>query len=312
MRLILMALGLVLALAIPGAAMAKSHSHHHRKALPAHCKAGYIQSNKTKTVRRHGHKVKQKRCVPKTVVPASTVVGIPGPQGPQGPVGPQGPSGTDGNNGVGVPGVTGPAGDVGPQGPVGATGSQGSQGPQGATGPQGPVGPSGALPPNFNYTNSSVRMTSAGIQFGPYKDAGVSGGSVYYSGLNGLTLADITSLGYTFSYSTSNNAALGAPYFRVFLNGDNDDVVYDPTECATVNPPENTSTTVDVMQATKLRYDDDPCGANYTPLTWDQIVAAHGSDVVSGIYVTQGFAGGLNATAFLTGLTANQTFSFGS
>jgi hypothetical protein len=47
--------------------------------------------------------------------------------------------------------------------------------------------------------------------------------------------------------------------------------------------------------------------------TWASILTAHGSDIVSGIYVTTGFTGGMDLTALLRSLSVNgQAFTFGS
>lgn len=77
--------------------------------------------------------------------------GPTGPQGPTGltgPTGPQGPKGDTGDTGPtgpqGPTGLTGPTGPTGPQGPIGLTGPTG---PTGATGPQGPAGPTGPQGP---------------------------------------------------------------------------------------------------------------------------------------------------------------------
>jgi hypothetical protein len=63
-----------------------------------------------------------------------------------------------------------------------------------------------------------------------------------------------------------------------------------------------------------VRYDDDSCdGVLPDQQPWSNVVAAHGSDVISGIYVTTGFTGGSNLTALLRGLNVNgHQFTFGS
>ena len=87
----------------------------------------------------------------------------------------------------------------------------------------------------------------------------------------------------------------------------------DPSVCAQKKVPEGDSTTGNMMTATTLRYDDDACGANYTPKTWQAIVADHGSYKITAIKVSTGFTGGTDLTAFLTKLAADhKTFSFGS
>jgi hypothetical protein len=163
----------------------------------------------------------------------------------------------------------------------------------------------------FAATNSSVTKTPDGVHFGVYDDAGTTGGSLFYSGANGLTLSQITALGYTYQYNTSDDNRLGAPYLRIFLNGDTSDVIFDPTLCATVTPTENEDHAVNVVAST-VRYNDDGCdGVAPDNQPWADVVAAHGTDVVSGIYITQGFSGGLDASALVRNLTVNaDTFAF--
>ena len=238
--------------------------------------------------------------------------GLAGAEGDTGAAGPQGPAGQKGDSGA-----------AGPQGPKGDTGAAGPQGPKGDTGDRGPAGPAGSdggwFPRGFFITNKSVGLTASGADFGPYSDGGAAGGSLLYTGMNGKKLSQITALAYTFRYITSNDAAIGAPYLRVFLNEDDADasndgvVLLDATECATASPPEDEAITLDMVTATKLRYNDDACGASYDPQTWTEILAAHGDDVISGIYVTTGFSGGQGLHAWVTDLKVNgDQFHFGA
>jgi hypothetical protein len=220
---------------------------------------------------------------------------VPGPKGDKGDMGAQGPQG--------IPGTAAAKGDPGPQGPAG---------PKGDKGDKGDTGPSGLMPADFAFSNTSARLTEAGVQFGRYGDGGAEGGSVRYDGLNGKKLSDITALSYTVSYDTSDNKPIATPYLRVFLNDDTKDVIFDATKCATASPAENTPLTFNVI-AGEVRYDDDSCdGVPPDQQPWAAVVAAHGNDVISGIYVTTGFTGGKDVYATLTGLTVNaETFHFG-
>jgi len=216
---------------------------------------------------------------------------------------------------AGVPGPAGAKGTTGANGANGANGAQGVAGPTGATGvtgPQGPAGHNGGLPDGVFVTNKSVGLTASGVVFGPYADGGANGGSIYYSGANGLKLRDLTKLAYTFKYASDNHSAIGAPYLRVFLNDDNDDVAFDATKCATTVPAEDTSLTYNAV-AGDVRYDDDSCdGVAPDQQPWADVIAAHGDDVVSGVYVTTGFTGGTNLRATVTNLTVNeQDLTFG-
>jgi hypothetical protein len=102
---------------------------------------------------------------------------------------------------------------------------------------------------------------------------------------------------------------------RVFLdaNGDgiaDDDVIFDPTLCATVTPPENIDNVVDVTTQT-VRFNDDSCSGPATQQPFAAVKAAHANETIVGIFVTQGDAGGLDASAYLRNLTVNaNTFAF--
>jgi hypothetical protein len=200
----------------------------------------------------------------------------------------------------------------GNRGPRGATGAQGAQGPKGDTGPQGPPGPPlQHLSGDFSGTNASVATSLDGVQFGPYTDGGNWGGSVRYDGADGKTLSQITQLSYNVMYSAADTAPIGEAYLRIFLNNDSHDVIFDPTKCATVVPDKNVFHTFEVVGSDSVRYDDDSCTSG--DQTWADVVAAHGSDVISGIYVTTGFTGGTDLTALLRSLSVNgKAFTFGS
>ena len=77
--------------------------------------------------------------------------------------------------------------DTGPAGPS----VQGSAPQKGDTCPQGPAGVDGAwFPKGFWITNKSVGLTRSGADFGPYADAGSTGGSLLYTGFNGQKLKE--------------------------------------------------------------------------------------------------------------------------
>lgn len=216
----------------------------------------------------------------------------------------------------GETGTAGPQGRAGAQGPKGDPGATGAKGDPGATGAKGDKGAPAPgllrLTGDFSGRNASVATSLDGVQFGPYSDGGAWGGSVRYDGANGLTLANITQLSYSAMYSAADAAPIGAPYLRIFLNGDNDDVIFDATQCAMTVPAKNVFNTFEVTTG-DVRYDDDSCdGVPPDQQSWSDVVAAHGSDVISGIYVTTGFTGGADLTALLRSLSVNgHSFVFG-
>jgi hypothetical protein len=205
-------------------------------------------------------------------------------------------------------GHNGAKGDRGPAGPKGDTGSQGPQGPAGK-----PATTLQRLAGDFSGTNASVATSLDGVQFGPYSNGGAWGGSVRYVGANGLKLDQIKQLSYNVMYSAADEAKIGAPYLRIFLNDGDHDVVFDATQCATTAPDKNAFHNFEVV-GKDVRYDDDSCdGVAPDQQRWSDVVADHGSEVISGIYVTTGFTGGSDLTAVLRGLSVNgHQFTFGS
>ena len=165
---------------------------------------------------------------------------------------------------------------------------------------------------DFAGSNASVATSLDGVTFGPYSNGGNWGGSVVYHGADGHTLASLTQLSYTVDHSSANDSPIAAPYLRIFLDGGTHDVIFDPTKCATTVPPEDEFNTFEVTTG-DVRYDDDSCdGVPPDQQPWSTVVAAHGSEVISGIYVTTGFTGGTDLTAILRSLSVNgEPFVFG-
>jgi hypothetical protein len=212
----------------------------------------------------------------------------------------------------GATGAQGAKGDTGAQGAKGETGAQGAKGDTGDTGAQGP-----ALPADFSVSNTGstdthvpVTLTQDGLKFGPFTDGGAEGASVRYDGLNGQTLSDIAKLVYTAKYSTDNDVDVAVPYLRVFLADDTHDVIFSPNTQPTKITSEDAFHTWDVLAGT-VRYDDDEDAG--PEMTWDDLVAAHGDDPISGIKVSAGFSAGHNLRAFVSDLQVNDgSFHLGS
>jgi hypothetical protein len=195
------------------------------------------------------------------------------------------------------------AGPAGPQGPVGPPGPQGPTGPAGPAGPQGPRGADGILtvtaPSNgFSVTNNSVKFTDTGVKYGPYTDSSNEGGSLVFTGLKGLTLNDIAELTYSAGYHGDQNG--NQPYLRIFIdkNGDgfnydspgpdDHDVIFSPS--TQPNHPANAAGRLGKYEVVKgtARYDDDP--GNNADVSWEDILAAHGTERIDSIRISAGFA----------------------
>jgi hypothetical protein len=211
-------------------------------------------------------------------------------------------------------------------GPKGDPGDKGQAGPVGGVGNPGPSGPPGDdaltriqnLPgPGFDATNDSCSLIPDGVECGPYPDGGAAGGSLYYDGLNGATLADVEQLAYEVRYqATGDTGGVGVPYLRVFLEGDTHDAIFSPN---TQPPDSDTAEGVFHRYAATdglWRYDDDGgaggvYGVNGAP--YSTLVGDHGSETVSGIYITTGFSAGADLRSLLRAFEANnERFVFGS
>src|SRR3954452_3758460 len=173
---------------------------------------------------------------------------------------------------------------------------------------------------NFAASNSTVIKTPDGVHFGTYADSGCPnpaencighGGTLEYFGASGLTLSQITSLGYTFNYRSANEPGLftAAPYLRVFFT-DGTFVIYDPSRCAQNDVDQATDVAVDVVDDT-VRYNDDGCNSLANQQPWADVVSAHPDEVVTEIDITQGFTVGNDTSAMVRNLTVNgTTFAF--
>ena len=136
-----------------------------------------------------------------------------------------------------------------------------------------------------------------------------------YDGANGLTLGAIGQLSFMIKHSSLNDAPNASPYLRIFTNNGAHDVIFDATSCLTVVPLEDVFRTYEVTDGTdeQIRYDDDACAGPPDGLDWAETQAAHASEIISGIFVTTGFTGGVPLAAILRSLSVNGSeFVFGS
>jgi hypothetical protein len=163
----------------------------------------------------------------------------------------------------------------------------------------------------FKATNDSVSMTPDGVEFGPYADGGAQGGSIQFNGMNGMKLSDVKNLVYYMRYtSTGDSGGVGVPYLRVFLNGDTADAIFSPN---TQSPdPDIAEGPFHEWVATSgsWRYSDDAGEGPDVP--FHQLVADHGGDTISGIFISTGFSNGANLSSLLRWMQINGvTYTFG-
>lgn len=211
----------------------------------------------------------------------------------------------------------------GSDGAAGANGKAGASGAPGAAGANGENGGRGdgqtvvdASTPGVSFSNPSVNLTGDGVTFGPYADGGAEGGTVRVDIGPGHTLADLAHVTYTARFdATADNG--DAPYFRVFIDNDQDgtvdhDVVFSPSTqpgaCYGPSPIVGAGSQCasrgrmieyHVDQGT-VRYDDDP---GSTPdVSWATVVNQHGTDKVMFLLVSSGFSLGATTGAVLNSL----------
>lgn len=196
------------------------------------------------------------------------------------------------------------------------------RGAAGPAGPQGPAGPSGSgetvvsvlgSTQPWDSTSASVTLTPDGVEFGPYADAGATGGSVCFKGMNGQPLSSIRSISYYVRYrgtgvngdNSGSTQGYAAPYLRLFLAADKH-VIFSPN---TQSPdPDLTEGDFNEYVVTQggVRYDDD--GGNNPDVPWATVKAAHASEnIADDICITQGFSAGDNADALLRWVEINGT-----
>jgi hypothetical protein len=166
----------------------------------------------------------------------------------------------------------------------------------------------------FSATNNSVSLTADGVEFGPYADGGGAGGSVFFDGLNGEPVSSVSSLVYYARYtSQADTAGVGAPYLRIFTENDANSWIFSPN---TQTPdPDVAEGPFHEWVATSgtWRYDDD-AGAG-PESSFADLVAQHGDETISGIYVTTGFSAGSDLSSLLRWMDVNgerYTFAAGA
>ena len=204
----------------------------------------------------------------------------------------------------------------------GAAVATGAQGPQGRQGPAGPAGPQGAqgspgrdavrvvTAPGGGFTASNPlgHFSAKGFSFGPFTDSGDQGASLIYRGadIQGMELRDIAELTYSAGFNGTSN---DPPFLRVFLDNNGDGFTGGPDDhdvaFVPFSQPGGTAGTAgrlieyDVTEG-ELRYDDDP--GSLPEQTWDQVLAAHGTDKIDAFIVTGGFSLPGTTDAFLNSL----------
>jgi hypothetical protein len=167
----------------------------------------------------------------------------------------------------------------------------------------------------FTTTNPTVTMTPDGVNFGPYADGSAQGGSIVYNGLNGQPLNAVKNLVYYARYVADSAPSGDAPFLRVWTENDANDAIFNP-ETQTPDPDITQGPFHEwVATSGSWRYNDD---AGSTPdESFADLLAAHGTETISRVTVTTGFAGasggGINLQSVLRWMQINgKTFNFGS
>jgi hypothetical protein len=171
-----------------------------------------------------------------------------------------------------------------------------------------------SLSGEFTASNSTVVKTPDGVHFGTYADGGANGGSPVWTGAHGLQLKEVKDFSCSFNYKQAGETTGAAPYARIFLeNGQ--DVILDPSYCATVTPAQAVDMTYQ-MYGGSVRYGDDGCGdpnegGEAGNQSWADVVAHHGDERIVKVAVTQGWSTGTDVSAMLRQITFNgNTYAF--
>jgi hypothetical protein len=166
------------------------------------------------------------------------------------------------------------------------------------------------LAPPFEASNSTVTKTPDGVHFGTYADGGALGGSLTFHGFDGHTLGQLEDFSYTFTYRQAGTTTGAAPYARVFLDdgdGGIDDVLLDPSFCATTTPDQAVDLTYQLV-GNSVRWDDDGCdGVPPDNQPYATAIAGHENEPIIGLLVSQGFSTGTDVSALLRQITVNGT-----
>jgi hypothetical protein len=174
-----------------------------------------------------------------------------------------------------------------------------------------PVRVGGALPTSLFEGTTAVVNTPDGVTFGPYADGGATGGSICTSVLNGHPLSDVKHLAYVARYvATNDTGGVGVPYLRIFLENDAHDAIFSPNTQAPDPDIEEGPFHTWVATAGGWRYDDDIGAGPDVP--FEDILADHGTEEISGLCITVGFSAGTNLAGLLRSWEINATdYAFG-
>jgi hypothetical protein len=212
-------------------------------------------------------------------------------------------------------------GQTGATGATGAIGATGAKGDKGDKGDKGLDGMRIVTAPTTEVTskNSFGKFSDHGFTFGPFTNSSNEGGSVIDTTLRGLHVRDLAALAYSAGYNGTNNG--DAPYLRVFIDNNHDgftgaaddhDIIFSPSTqpgaCQAyghgVDPEQcNISGRLVKYDVTKgtVRYDDD--AATAADSAWDEIVNAHGDDVIDSVRVSAGYSLPGTTDAFLNSIS---------
>ena len=117
----------------------------------------------------------------------------------------------------------------------------------------------------WSPSNSTVTKVADGVHFGTYADGGANGGSLRYTGANGLPLSQLHDYSFTFNYKQAGNLSGATPYARVWLDTNHDGVwengvdaavILDPSHGGLVTPGQRTDQTFGTADDS-VRYGDE-------------------------------------------------------
>ena len=175
-----------------------------------------------------------------------------------------------------------------------------------------------SLTGDWSPSNSTVTKVADGVHFGTYADGGANGGSLRYTGANGLPLSQVNDFSFTFNYKQAGNLSGATPYARIWLdtnhdgvweNGVDASIMFDPSNGGPVTPAQQVDQTFGTADDS-VRYTDDT--GNGAQQSWADVVAAHPTERIIMVAVSQGYSMGTDVSAMLKDITLNgEHFDFG-
>jgi len=164
-----------------------------------------------------------------------------------------------------------------------------------------------ALSVPWAASNGTVSITPDGVEFGPYANGGAVGGSLRYGSLDGAPLSDVHNLVYYMRYvSSADTAGVGAPLLRIFTDaGGAQDAISMFMPSQQTPDPDTAEGPFHEWVPTSGTWRYSPDGGAGTLLSFADLIAAHGTEPITSIYLTLGLSTGTDLAGLLRWMEIN-------